>query len=185
VGVEFGKRIGDSGGDTRNFGLKSTSPFVKRQAMKTYRSGFKWLGLAIAFGLAGAWIACAEQKQGSEKSIIIRPGSAMSQADEKKMNQILSHYDKSLYRIDRYEKAIYKGTRGTLGEAQIGRKLMAELTEQAKKNGFSHYTMKIGLEVGSGHNAAVPTPTPHGKNLEKESAELVEKLKPILDKYNH
>jgi hypothetical protein len=151
--------------------------------MKTYRSAVKWIGLSVAVGLMMGWVALAQERPRLQNNVIILPGTAISKDDEKAMNAILKQYDKSLYRIDTYEKGKRTKTEGSLNNVVIGRKLMSEVAENAKKTGFTQYALRIGFEIGSGHNQAA-SPTPEQKSSKTDSADLVRKLKPILEKYN-
>jgi hypothetical protein len=141
--------------------------------MKTHRSTVKWMLVAVAIGAMIGWIAYAQEKPRLEKSGIVLPGAAISKDDQKAMNKILKQYDKSLYRIDTYEKGQLKKTRGTLSDVVIGQKLTSEVAENAKKNGFTQYAIRIGVpEGGVGHHPTpasgmtvggvphAPTPTP-------------------------
>lgn len=180
--------------------------------MKTHQTAVRWIVFAVAVGLIAGWIASAQEKPRVHKDYIVLPGSAMSKEDEKTMNNILKQYDKSLYRIDVYEKGQAKKTRGTLSEVVIGRKLMSSVAQRAKKTGFTHYAIRIGATEGTGHHQTPTpgttvgtghsnnprgatiggtghnTPTP-GPNAEAsgtdamDSDELVRRLKPILEKY--
>jgi len=176
--------------------------------MNTYRSAVKWIGISVAVGLIMGWVALAQEKPRLQKNVIILPGTAISKDDEKAMNAILKQYDKSLYRIDTYEKGKRTKTQGTLNNVVIGRKLMSEVAEKAKTTGFTQYALRIGLNHGgTGH---VPSPNPHQEGLttgvghvpptppanypahaapakaqdQMDSAELVKKLKPIFEKYS-
>jgi hypothetical protein len=197
--------------------------------MKTHRCAIRWVVVAVAIGLIAGWIASAQEKPRYEKRGIIIPGTALSKDDEKAMNKILKQYDKSLYRIDVYEKGERKKTLGTLSEVVIGRKLMSQVAENARKTGFTHYAIRIGATEGVGHNTPTPgvtegtghnptpaqgatiggtghatptpvesmsyggtghaTPTPgtavFGEKAHDrtDSDELVERLKPIFEKY--
>jgi len=197
--------------------------------MKTHQKIIGCIVFAVAVGLIARWIASAQEKPRFQKNSIILPGTALSQEDEKAMNRILKHYDKSLYRIDVYEKGERKKTRGTLSEVVIGKKLVSQIAEKARKTGFTHYAIRIGTTEGTGHHTptpgvaegtghhnlppdrgstiggtghntptpptttgasyggtghATPTPgTPHGSHDATDSDELVNRLKPILEKY--
>ena len=126
--------------------------------MKTHGSAVKWMGVAVAIGVMIAWIAYAQEKPRLEKSGIILRGTAISKDDQKAMNEILGHYDKSLYRIDTYEKGQLKKTQGSLSDVIIGRKLTSEVAENAKEKGFTQYAIRIGVPTGGVPH--VPTPVP-------------------------
>jgi hypothetical protein len=121
----------------------------------------KKLLIVLATGL-GIVVACqtsqhnGRQKVTIDKEHIVLPGAAVSSEDHKAMNKILKQYDKSLYRVDTYEKGQLARTQGTLSEVVIGRKLVSEVAENAKKMGFGQYAIQIGIPEGVGH--ATPTP---------------------------
>lgn len=134
--------------------------------MKTHPSVVKQIAFAVAMGLIMGASASAQEKPRLAKDGIILPGTAISKEDEKAINKILKQYDKSLYRIDKYEKGQLKKTKGTLSDVVIGQKLVSEVAENAKKRGFTQYAIRIGVPEGVAPGATVgvghATPTPGG-----------------------
>src|SRR5436190_9352038 len=72
----------------------------------------------------------------------ILPGTTMSTTDAEAMNEILNQYDKTLFRIDTYEKGKRKKTRGTLTDLITDKRLASELTAGVNE-GFSQYAIRI------------------------------------------
>jgi hypothetical protein len=144
-----------------------------------------------------------------DNNSIIIPGTKMSRADQEAMNKILRKYDKALYKIETYENGELKGTKGTLTDVVTDKQLASEIAENVKKKGFAQYAVQvIGQPGASSHPTSVPTPSPpvgpsvsptggtgsnpqlvtpppiRGARAEKESEELLQRLKPILEKYS-
>jgi len=124
--------------------------------MKIHPSTIK-VAFAVAIGLISGVSASAQDKARIEKSGIILPGTEISREDQKAMNKILKEYDKSLYRINTYEKGQLKRIQGTLSDVIIGKKLVSEIATKARKKGFTQYAIRIGVPEGVGHH---PSPTP-------------------------
>jgi hypothetical protein len=115
----------------------------------------KQIALAVAIGLMIQGSASAQGKPRLDKNGIILPGTALSKEDQKAMNKILKQYDKSLYRIDKYEKGELKKTHGTLSDVVIGQKLVSDVAENAKKRGFTQFAIRIGVPEGVAHRSPV------------------------------
>jgi hypothetical protein len=90
--------------------------------------------------------------------ILIHPGAKLSKADAAALNSVLKKYDKSLYKIEVYQKGKVVKTVGSLSDMRIDQKTAADLTE-AKTKGLSERA--IQLIAPSGPQA--PTgPVPSG-----------------------
>jgi len=89
-----------------------------------------------------------------ENDAIVLNAVTLSQSDEAAMNQILKQYDKSLYRVETYDKAHRTMTRGSLDKMWIENEVASKAVERAKQEGFSQYAVQI---TGVGHH---PTPAP-------------------------
>jgi hypothetical protein len=74
--------------------------------------------------------------------ILLHPGTTLSKPDRKKLNEILSKFDKSLYKIEHYKDGKVTRTLGQLSDALIDKTIAAEATE-AKAGGNSHATLQI------------------------------------------
>jgi hypothetical protein len=74
--------------------------------------------------------------------ILLHPGTTLSKPDRKKLNEILSKFDKSLYKIEHYKDGKVTRTLGQLSDALIDKTIAAEATE-AKARGNSHATLQI------------------------------------------
>jgi len=146
------------------------------------------------------------------KSSILIPGTEISKADHDAMNRILRKYDKALYRIQTYENGRLKRTQGKLEDVVTDKTLASDIAINVKKKGFTQDAMRIGVASESEKSGGTttplkspapstppPTPTPSGphpsaspggtttplqsQNIAK-SQELVDRLKPILEKYS-
>jgi hypothetical protein len=171
--------------------------------------------------------------------VLIHPGTEFSKADRKALNDILSKYDKSLYKIEIYKDGKVTRTQGKLSDVLIDKALAAEATD-AKAKGNSNRTLQIiaatssqqllaGTTGGEQAPGAIPsastnpqrilggTPTPAPNAIpsastnpqriprgtptpapgapthpqrptaaagDKTAQELIERLKPILEKYS-
>jgi len=103
-----------------------------------------------------------------ENDCIVLNAVTLSQSDEAAFNHILKQYDKSLYRVETYDKARLTKTRGSLDKMSIQNEVASKAVERAKQEGFSQYAMQLwgvphnppptpGATSGVGHH---PTPTP-------------------------
>ena len=119
--------------------------------MKTLPGTVKYLwGAAVALVCGIIAFSCAEtQKGGAAKKVEtakdgveIHPGAVISQSDQTAMNNILRHYDKSLYKIQTYKNGKLESSRGGLSNIFIDKTLTSEIAQQAEK-GFSYYVVQI------------------------------------------
>jgi len=137
------------------------------------------------------------------------PGTTVSTADAEAMNKILNQYDKTLFRIDTYEKGKRKKTRGRLTDLITDKRLASELTT-AVNEGFSQYAIRIqtvatdptltptprSAKTGpvpgpstnptSSKTGPVPGPSTNPTSSNQSSAktkELSDRLEQILKKY--
>ena len=138
--------------------------------------------------------------------ILIHPGTKLSTEDVKALNDVLKKYDKSLYKIEVYEKGKATKTVGSLSDMQIDQKTVAELAD-AKTKGQSERAIQLIAPSASSQGASptapptgpvpsgpqVPTgPVPSGPQTQTpaptaspgQTAEFMERLKPILQKYS-
>ena len=164
--------------------------------------------------------------------ILLHPGTKLTKPDRQALNQILSTYHKSLFRVETYKDGKVTRTQGQLSEALIDKTIAAEAA-QAKASGNSHVTLQIIAATTSEQlvteqapaaspsastnpqriQGPTPTATPPPNAMpsastnpqrsqtspipgastnpehqagavgEKASRELIERLKPILEKY--
>ena len=111
-----------------------------------------------------------------ETFVEIYPGTKISGDDQKALNAVLKHFDKSLYKIKTYDSGKLVKTRGGLADARIDQKLFAEISK-ASQNGFSDITIQIlGALTSPSKNPLPPPPPPSTK-------EFLE-IKQILQKYS-
>ena len=74
--------------------------------------------------------------------ILLHPGTKLTKPDRQALNQILSTYHKSLFRVETYKDGKVTRTQGQLSEALIDKTIAAEAA-QAKASGNSHVTLQI------------------------------------------
>jgi hypothetical protein len=157
----------------------------------------------IIFAAAGF----AEEKAGKveikDKFILVHPGTKLSKADAKALNDVLKKYNKSLSKIETYKDGKVTRTQGTLSDMYLDQTTVAELA-QAKSSGQSERAIQLiapaGPQMRSSPMPAGPqkmssSPMPAGPQRttspqpsvadQKAADELMERLKPILEKYTH
>jgi hypothetical protein len=180
----------------------------------------------IIFAAAGF----AEEKAGKveikDKFILVHPGTKLSKADAKALNDVLKKYNKSLSKIETYKDGNVTRTQGTLSDMYLDQTTVAELA-QAKSSGQSERAIQLiapaGPQMRSSPMPAGPqkmssSPMPAGPQMpsspmpagpqkmssspmpagpqrttspqpsvadQKAADELMERLKPILEKYTH
>ena len=135
-----------------------------------------------------------------EDSIFI-PGTAITQDDQKAMNDVLAQYRTSLYKIETYQDGARSQTRGTLPDETIGQAAVSQTRANAKLRHLDGSAIQVGFRIGTSHHVT-PTPgAPIGTNTHatptppdqintasdedyEEAAALVKRLKPILKKYS-
>jgi len=127
----------------------------------------------------------AQEKGGKvtfeKNGIIIHPGTKLSKEDETALNDVLKKYDKRLYRVETYKDGKLTKTEGKLKDLFIDKATASEVAK-ARAAGVSDST----IVFYSGPNARVPTitrPTGPKPSGSVNSKELIEQLKPILQKY--
>jgi len=94
-------------------------------------------------------------------NIVIHPGVNLSKPDAKQLDDVLSQYDKSLYKIEVYNKGKTSSTSGSLLDMCVDQRTIAELT-QAKSQGQSERAIQL-IAPGSSVNPTSSTqgsPTP-------------------------
>jgi hypothetical protein len=147
------------------------------------------LGVIIALGIVACTIT---QKHGPgvyihETYIEIYPGTKISSDDQKALNAVLKHFDKSLYKIKTYDRGKLVKTQGGLEDALIDQKLVAEVIK-ASQQGISGLADQLGSVTYTSKNPVpVPSaaaPPPPSKGL-RNSERLVNAVRPILQKYSN
>jgi hypothetical protein len=134
---------------------------------------------------------------------IVIPGTQISKSDQEAMNRILNKYDKSLYRLDTYENGKRTRSQGKLTDVVTDKKLASEIAANTKKAGFTQNAVQIirsGVTTGttnpnSSSSGANPKPgivtgttspqtaTNSDSAAGAKSAQMLERLRPILQKY--
>ncbi|PYX28292.1 MAG: hypothetical protein DMG80_16740 [Acidobacteria bacterium] len=137
-----------------------------------------------------------------EKDRILIPGTKISEKDQRELNAILAHYDKSLYKVKGYDKGKATQSNGALKDSLIDRATASRAATHAKDRHFTGSTLQIGFtsnqdisgrtsnqersgatsnqDVTSANNqqtAANPS------RDQSRARELVKRLTPILRKY--
>jgi hypothetical protein len=148
-----------------------------------------------------------------EKGIILHPGTKISQTDAKALNEVLKKYDKSLYKIDIYKNGQKKKSQGQLSDVCLDRTVVAE-AEAATGNSnrtlqviaATNPQRSPGSTVNPLRSPSATTNPQHTPSAttnpqqtpgaptnpqqspcapdEKAAKELIERLKPILEKYS-
>jgi hypothetical protein len=188
--------------------------------MKNFSPTIKYIALTIVLVASIIILSCVGQKTQSssrskvtiqENGILIRPGTKLSESDDKAMNDILKNYDKSLYKIQTYEKGQLKRTQGSLRNVFIDKATASAAAKAMVETGSTQYVIQIGFldkthqsptppvpprreAVGATdktHVQGTPTPPELGPTPDKthqvdwrKSEELVKRLRPILEKYS-
>jgi len=143
--------------------------------------GVVLLGVGSALILAVPAFAQQKGKQVTitDSRIEIRPGTKISESDQKALNEVLKKYDKSLYKIETLKDGKVTGAQGKLEDKHVDVTLAAEV-KQGKAAGASVQTEQV---------VDHPTREPTVKTVkiaveETKSKELIQALKPILEKYS-
>jgi len=166
--------------------------------MKTLPPILKYVGLAIAVGSVLVIANCAQWQRGpvtiEKNRIILHPGTQISQADAKALNEILKKYDKSLYRIDIYRNGQKQKSLGQLSDVYLDRTVESE---GAMAKGNLYWAHQVAGYVNpalppipqggppnpAGGSAPPPSEGPAAAKELIEQQKLIEALKPILGKY--
>src|ERR1043166_647031 len=103
------------------------------------------VSLAVSVQLPALCLAAESGTQAvtiKDDVILLHPGTKLSKTDRKKLNEILSKFDKSLYKVEHYKDGKLTRTLGQLSDALIDKTIPAEAAE-AKASGYSHATLQI------------------------------------------
>jgi hypothetical protein len=177
-----------------------------------------FLRFTLAVGIALIALVCViaqTHKPGvliHETSIKIHPGTRISGDDQKALDDVLTHYNKSLYKIWTYDRGKVVKKQGSLKGARIDKRLVAEANEAALK-GVSYLALQIGSEGPPPPPSSTtptpeptrpvdvnpvvqhlpvripppikgkPTPTPGSTVEPMEVGEMIHRVTPILQKY--
>lgn len=139
--------------------------------------------LCFSFVLLAAFIwisACASTSKNSgdtthnvyfDKCGIVIPGTEVSKEDQAALSRILSHYDKSLYRISSYQNGKLTKTQGTMSDVITDKKLASQMAANIKKPGFTSLAGLITNPL-TAHNIQFP-----------KQPKMLDRLKSVLEKY--
>jgi hypothetical protein len=97
-----------------------------------------------------------------EEARIFIPGTEISEKDQKALNEILSQYRTSLYKIQKFENGKLAETRGSLKDKFIGGATISRVVENAGLTHLTGLATQVGFQVGTRHTT--PTPPP-GANI--------------------
>ena len=135
------------------------------------RAGTGVVLIVLANLTAFAATGLAEEKSGQagktevkDDFIVVHPGTKLSKADAKALNDVLKQYDKSLYKIKIYKNGKVTKTMGTLNDMYIDQKTVADFNE-AKKAGQSERAIQLiapsaGPQKGAAVNPIQGSPSP-------------------------
>jgi len=175
---------------------------------------FGWLwAVAVCMAIP----AFAQEKRGGvtidENHIVVHPMTKISKEDAKAINDILTKYDKSLYKLDTYKDGKLKRTQGALSDVNLDQAIASELTA-AQGKGESIKTMQLTNPQHQPRTITTTEPVPGAStnpqkapgttistqpvpgasthpqqagetvNPQHAAKELIERLKPILEKYS-
>jgi hypothetical protein len=152
--------------------------------MKTLCNAIRLLALGAGTAAVLPLTGFAQAKQGGvtieNQSITIHPGTKLSKADETALNNVLSKYDKKLYRVETYKDGkLVK----TVGELKLDKETASEVTNA--KGPKAQVQRDLGLTdstiIIAGSTKQVPT---RSVTTDEKAKALINQLKPILQKYS-
>src|SRR5438105_10454513 len=107
--------------------------------MKILSRTTKCVSLTIGVAAIVVYTGFSQEKKGTatvtikEKGILMHPGTQLSKADEKALNDALRIYDLSLYKINIYQNGKVVKSQGQLKNLAIDKALLAEEADFAGK----------------------------------------------------
>ena len=100
--------------------------------------------------------------------------------ETEKINSILKHYNKTLFRVEEYKNGQLTATRGEMNEAKLGEAFKYANLKRQINEGFSHYSGAVTC-CGGGSTHATPTPGPTPPSAEiAKTAKQFDELKLLL-----
>jgi hypothetical protein len=161
---------------------------------------------ATTFACVWTWALCltvpalAQEKAGGggvtmdKQHIVVHPMTKISKGDVKAINNILMKYDKSFYKLATYKDGKLKKTHGTLSDVNLDQVIASELAA-AQAKGQSNKTMQFTNPQHQPRTTTSTQPVPSAStnpqrapgnvvNPQHAARELIERLKPILEKYS-
>jgi hypothetical protein len=126
-------------------------------------------------------LSCAQNQTGSstkkkveiaENGILVHPTVNLSASDAEALDKVLQHFNKSLYKLEMLKGGKVAKTRGSLSDAHMDAGLKSELAN-AKLHGFDVWTIQF----------VTPGATARHWAATAASNELIEKIKPVMQKY--
>ena len=137
--------------------------------MKHTSRTFKVVVLIIATIPLLTVFAAMKKKHGAvtiRKDRIIIHGANITAGDEKRLNDILKSYDKSLYKIRAFKDGKAGKIRGTLNDDTIGKATMAEIFAEAQNGRLTGWTVQVGPGSGCSANRSTQGRTDTGRTTE-------------------
>jgi hypothetical protein len=101
----------------------------------------------IMFAAAGFAEENAGKVEVKDEFILIHPGTKLSKADAKALNDVLKTHNKSLYKIETYKDGKVTKTQGALNDMYLDQTTVADLT-QAKSGGQSERAIQLVAPAG-------------------------------------
>ena len=144
----------------RYFVLEYRSRRVDKGDMKTRTARGRLLLLTIVPTIMFAAAGFAEEKAGKveikDKVIVVHPGTKLSKADAKALNEVLKAYNKSFYKIETYKDGKVTKTQGTLNNMHLDQTTVADLSH-AKSSGQSERAIQLVAPAGP-YTRSLPIP---------------------------
>jgi hypothetical protein len=101
----------------------------------------------IMFTAAGFAEEKASKVEIKDNFILVHPGTKLSKADAKALNDVLKTHNKSLYKIETYKDGKVTKTQGTLSDMYLDQTTVADLA-QAKSSGQSERAIQLVAPAG-------------------------------------
>jgi len=124
-----------------------------------------------------------------KEDTIVLNASNISASDADRINSILKHYDKRLFKWEKYQDGQLKTAKGEMSEAELSKVFKAAKVKRQVNEGFSHYAAAMMCCGGGSTHHPPPTPTPEPTATPTPPSGQVENdpkftdLKSILEKY--
>jgi hypothetical protein len=171
--------------------------------MKTPSGTLNYLLVAVAVISIAACATLVHSNKGGleigEYGAVITPAANLSGRDGIALNSVLKNYRTSLYKIQTFKNGKLIRTRGALDEKYMRAGLISEVGKAAETAQFNGCAIQVGFTSStrprqpppppppviftSSTKAAQPPPPPPPPGDAMQAKELMERLKPILERY--
>lgn len=131
-----------------------------------------WISACVSSNFNGSSDAAHNAVFGGHS--VVLPGTALTEADSKALNDILSKHDKRIYKIESYNQPAHKKTKGSLRDVFIDKRAAAEAPTNAGKPGFTHDAIQIGVGekpvqgASTVPQAPLPSPSPGASTVPQQ-----------------